>query len=129
MPNYMTRIGEAQVLLEAPASGAFAKSSGESEADPRNAIVNMIKTIRVVAAHLGQEIGPIARATGSVLEVAFAVRADSAGLVMVSESTTVGQLCCTVRIAPPPPARPPGAEAPRPAGPPPGAPPAGQPPR
>ena len=65
MANYMTRLGEAQILLEAPASGAFAKGSGDSDADPRNAIVNMIKTIRVVAAHMGQELGPIARATGS----------------------------------------------------------------
>jgi hypothetical protein len=109
MPNYLTRLGDAQILLEAPASGAFAKSASEVEADPRSALVNMVRTIKVVCGYLGEEIGPVARKSGATMEISFAVRADSYGLVMVSESTHVGQFSCTVRFSPAPPPRPPGA--------------------
>ena len=91
MPNYLTKIGDAQILIEAPASGAFAKSASEVEADPRQAITNMVRTIKVVCGYLGEEIGPVARRSGATMEISFAVRADSYGLVMVSESTTIGQ--------------------------------------
>lgn len=106
MPNYLAKIGDAQILIEAPASGAFAKSASEVEADPRQAITNIVRTIKVVCGYLGEEIGPVARRSGATMEISFAVRADSYGLVMVSESTTIGQFACTVRFAPPPPPRP-----------------------
>ncbi len=102
MASYLTRIGDKQILLEAPASGAFAKSASEVDADPRTAMENMIKTIKTMANVMGKELGPTVRATGGSLEIAFAVRADGSGLVMVSESADVGQIRCNLRWVPPP---------------------------
>jgi hypothetical protein len=120
MGNYLTKIGDATVLLEAPASSAFAKGGNDVETDPRAAILNMVRTIKTVSAYMGSELMPVVRATGAAMEVSFNVRADMYGLVMISESTGVGQFQCTVRFNPPPPMPPP----PRPpmgaGGPPPG---------
>lgn len=118
MANYLTRIGDAQVLLEAPASGAFAKGSTDVEADPRTAIVNIVKTVKTVSAFMGTELMPVVRQTGAAMEVVFSVRADGYGLVMVSESISSGQFQVTVRFAPPPP-RPPPPPGSMPPGPPP----------
>ncbi len=138
MGSYLTRIGDTEILLEAPASSAFAKSSANNDADPRQAINNMVKAIKAIAAYMGPELMPVVRATGMAAEVSFNVRADMYGLVMISESTGVGQFAATLRFqappgaaqptAPPPgPPRPPGPpQAPPQAGPPPGA---GAPPR
>ena len=132
MGSYLTRIGDTEILLEAPASSAFAKSSANNDADPRQAINNMVKAIKAIAAYMGPELMPVVRATGMAAEVSFNVRADMYGLVMISESTGVGQFAATLRFQAPPgaaqptappqgPPRPPGPpQAPPQAGPPPG---------
>ncbi|MFM2161126.1 MAG: hypothetical protein RLZZ383_638 [Pseudomonadota bacterium] len=131
MGSYLTRIGDTEILLEAPASSAFAKSSANTDADPRQAINNMVKAIKAIAAYMGPELMPVVRATGMAAEVSFNVRADMYGLVMISESTGVGQFAATLRFqappgaaapsaAPPAPPRPPQAPPGAPPGPPPG---------
>lgn len=131
MGSYLTRIGDTEILLEAPASSAFAKSSANNDADPRQAINNMVKAIKAIAAYMGPELMPVVRATGMAAEVSFNVRADMYGLVMISESTGVGQFAATLRFQAPPGAAQPTAPPqgpPRPPGPPHAPPQAGAPP-
>jgi hypothetical protein len=114
MASYITYLGEKQILIEAPVSGGLAKSESEVKPDPARAISNIIDTIKAVAEHVGQEMGPVLRKTGAAFELNFAVRSDSFGLVMISESAQVGQFQVTVKWPPMRPAAPPPA-APRPA--------------
>jgi hypothetical protein len=123
MGSYLTRIGDAEILLEAPASSAFAKSSNNTEADPRQAINNMVQAIKAIAAYMGTELMPVVKATGMAAEVSFNVRADMYGLVMISESTGVGQFAATLRFQAPAGAGAPPVAPPRPPGPPPSPPP------
>lgn len=112
MANYMTNMGDKQILFEAPASGAFSKSDLEVQPDPLRALENIIGLIRDVAEHAGKEIGPALARTGSAMELRYAVRADAFGLVMLSESPTTGQFQVTLKLVPPrprPPKRPPSA--------------------
>lgn len=124
MASYLTRLGDKEILLEAPASDAFAKSDSEVKADPQKALVNCLDTIRTLATAMGQQLGPMMQRSGASFEMSFAVRADGSGLVMVSEDAQTGQFQCTIRFGgrppgPPRPQRPPGAPRPRPPGPPP----------
>lgn len=109
MANFLTYIGDKQILLEAPVAGAFAKSESEVQPDPKRAIENMFSTIRTIVEYAGDQIGPVARKSGAAFELSFAVRSDSFGLVMVSEAAQVGQMQVTVKW---PPARPPAPPAP-----------------
>ncbi len=108
MANYLTFLGDKQFLLEAPASGGLSKSESEVKADPRKAIQNVLETVRTLVQYMGDDIGPAVRASGASFELAFAVRADLSGLVMISEDSKKGQFQCVVRWAPQPPPRPPG---------------------
>jgi hypothetical protein len=117
MGFYVTKLGDAQIVLEAPASGAFAKGASDVEADPRTAMANIIRNIRQVGSALGSELVPIVRNLGMAMDVSFAVRADSYGVVMVSQNTSEGQFLVTVKMIP---GGPPGGGPPRPPGPPPG---------
>lgn len=115
MANYLTFLGDKQILLEAPASGGLSKSESEVKADPRKAIMNVLETVRTLVTYMGEDIGPAVRASGASFEMSFAVRADLAGLVMVSEDAKKGQFQCVVRWmpqAPPRPAGPPGSAPP-----------------
>lgn len=94
MANYITYIGEKQLLLEAPAVGAFTKSDGGVTASPMRAIQNMVATIKDLAEYMGDELTPVLEQTGASFELSFAVRADGNGLVMVSESAEIGQFQC-----------------------------------
>ena len=100
MANYITYIGDQQFLLEAPAEGAFAKSASEVSGDPRTALATIIEQAKLLASSLGKEIGPALRATGAGMDIAFAIRADLSGTVMVSEDTKKGQFVCTLRFPP-----------------------------
>ncbi len=104
MANYLTFMGEQQVLLEAPASGAFAKSDLEVQPDPLKALENMLILIKQVAVHTGRTVGPALAQANGALEMKFAVRADAFGLVMISEASDVGQFQCTLKLLPPRPA-------------------------
>lgn len=99
MASYATKIGETALLIEAPASGAFAKSELEITPDKSKAIVNCIDVIKHVARHMVKEIGPITRG-GLAADIAFAVRADGNGLVMVSQDATEGQFQVTLKFVP-----------------------------
>lgn len=100
MANYMTFLGDQQILLEAPASGAFSKSELEVQPDPLRALENMLTLIRQVAVHVGHEVNPSLAEAGGALELRFAVRADAFGLVMLSEAADVGQFQCTLKFVP-----------------------------
>lgn len=104
MANYLANLGDTQVLLEAPAAGGLAKGSLEVQPDPTKAIENMVDLIKRFAQHSGQAIVPTLRHVGGALEVRFAVRANAAGLVMISESAEIGQFQCTLKFLPPRPA-------------------------
>ncbi len=121
MASYLTRIGDQQILLEAPASSAFAKSDLEVDADPAKAIQAIVETIKLFVAFAGAEIGPVMRRSGAAFELSFGVRADETGMVMISENPGTAQFACKLTFPPAPPAPPA-----RPAGPPrpPGGPPA-----
>lgn len=111
MANYITYLGETQVLLEAPVAGAFAKSDSEIQPDPYKAITNVFETVKLLVEHANKNVGPALRGTGAAFEMSFAVRADSGGLVMISEHANVGQFQCTLKWPPtrpagPPPSRP-----------------------
>lgn len=108
MGFYISRLGDTDIVLEAPATGAFAKGASDVDADPRTAIVNIIRTIRSVGEAMGRELVPMCNSMGAALDVNFGVRADSYGVVMVSQNTSEGQFNVTVRIVPRPPSRPPG---------------------
>lgn len=104
MASYLTRVGDREILIEAPAASAFAKSEVEIEADPRDAIVNCIRTVQLLANEFGRELSRSLAGTGAAMEINFAVRADTSGMVMVSESASSGQFQCTLRIQGRPPA-------------------------
>lgn len=115
MANFVTYIGEKQILLEAPVAGAFAKSESEMAPDPKRAFQNMFDNIRAIVDYAGEQLGPSIRKTGAAFELSFAVRSDSFGLVMVSEAASVGQLQVTIKWPPMRPAAPaPSAPPPRP---------------
>jgi hypothetical protein len=121
MALYITKVGDADIIMEAPAGGGLAKGGDSKlQGSPQTAGASMLATMRALAIELGKQLNPVARGTGSEIEVQFAVRADSGGIVMVSETAEVGQFRVTVRLGR-------GAPPPRPA--PPGAPPPGAPPR
>ncbi len=114
MANFITFIGDKQILLEAPVAGAFAKSESEIQPDPRRALENMFATIRTVVEYAGEQIGPAVRKSGAAFELSFAVRSDSFGLVMLSESASVGQIQVSVKWPAMRPAGPAGDPAARP---------------
>ncbi|MCB9664167.1 MAG: hypothetical protein H6732_08625 [Alphaproteobacteria bacterium] len=105
MASYVTYLGDTAVLLEAPVSGGLSKSESEVQPNPDKAIANVIEMIKLLAQHVGTEIAPALRRTGAAFEMNFAVRADSQGLVMISEHANVGQFQCALKF---PPMRPPG---------------------
>lgn len=112
LANYMTNMGDKQILFEAPASGAFSKSDLEVTPDPLRALENIIGMIRDVSMYTGQQIAPALARTGAAMELRFAVRADAFGLVMLSESPDMGQFQVTLKLVPQrprPPASPPPA--------------------
>jgi hypothetical protein len=120
MAQYITKLGDTEIFMEAAAAGGLSKGSSKAnEGNPLKAASNMIKTAVQVSAALSRELAPMARGTGAGVEVTFAVRANSTGLVMVSENSSVGQFKVTVKIGGgrPRPARPPGTQ-PRPKRPP-----------
>lgn len=124
MANFVSYIGETQVVVEAPAKSAFEKSESEVEADPRKALQVMIGVVRELASALGKEIAPVAQKANADIELKFGVRSDTSGMVMISQDSGEGQFNVAMKWAAPPP-RPPA----RPAAPPRGAPPRGAPPR
>lgn len=107
MGFYATKIGDAEILLEAMASGAFAKSDLDIKPDPKAAVVNAVGIVKTVAGYMAQEVAPILRSTGALLEVNFSVRADGNGMVMICEDASQGQFQCSLKFAPPRPAPPP----------------------
>lgn len=127
MANFVSYLGETQVVVEAPAKSAFEKSESEVEADPRKALENCVLTVKKLALAFTKEIAPVSKQMGGDIEIRFCIRTDTGGMVMVSQDATEGQFQVAMKwSAPPPtPARPP---APR-GGPPRGAPPRGGPPR
>lgn len=111
MANYITYLGDTAILLEAPVSGGLSKSESEVQPNPDKAIANVIEMIKLLVGHVGAEVAPALRRTGAAFDLSFSVRADSQGLVMISEHANVGQFQCTVKFPPmrppgPPPARP-----------------------
>jgi hypothetical protein len=102
---YITQLDEqTKLVLEAEASGAFAKSDLEVRPDPEKALVNAIDTARTLTRWLAHELGPTMREVGAEAQIAFSLKADSQGMVMIGMRPGDGQFQCTLtfaRAAPP----------------------------
>jgi hypothetical protein len=124
MAVYISKLGDAEIVLEAPAGGGLSKGGDSKlQGNPLMAASKAVATVKAIAIEMAKELMPVARGMGTEIDVQFAVRADSAGLVMVSELVDQGQFRVTLRCAGARPPRPPGADGPpRPPRPPGGAP-------
>ena len=100
MASYTTKIGDTEVLLEAPVASALTKSASEERPDPSKAIQNVFDTIEKLVAYTSAQLGPTLAKTGAAFELSFAVRADTSGLTMISEGANIGQFQCTLKFPP-----------------------------
>ncbi len=92
---YMTDLDdETQLVMEAEAGGAFNKNDLEVRPNPQKAFKNAVETAKTLAGHLATELRPTLNATGADAEITFAIKCDSAGMVLISQRTSEGQFLC-----------------------------------
>jgi hypothetical protein len=89
---------ETRVLLEGIASGALAKGgSGGMEFIPDTALDNSIALIKKVAQKIADEVAPSIDGSYCAIDIAFSIRADGNGTVMIGQDPSVGQFHVTIR--------------------------------
>lgn len=92
------------ILVDAEASGAFAKNEleGDSQMTPANAVRNSLHVAAVMARALSAKLADDFDPRMEV-QVEFGVKADGSGNVMIGTNPEGAQFRVTLRWAPPPP--------------------------
>jgi hypothetical protein len=88
---------DTRVLLEGQASGALAKGGGGMDFIPDHALDNSIALIKRVAQKIATEVAPAIDGSYCAIDVAFSIRADGNGTVMIAQDPNLGQFHVTIR--------------------------------
>ena len=100
MATFMTELddaGEVLFLMEAETTGAFAKSELDIRPNPLQCYKQAVGAIGLMAERMADSVGKAVSGTGVDAEVTFAIKIDSAGMVMISQNHNC-QLLCTLRF-------------------------------
>jgi len=88
------------LLLEAETSGAFAKGELEERPVPEKATENAVRSAQLLAMYVADKLKPVLVDRGMAAEIAFGIRCDGNGSVMVAQDPARGQLACKLIIRP-----------------------------
>ena len=98
---YVTDLDDTtQVVIEAETSSAFAKSDLEVRPNPQHALVNAMNTASDFAKRLVLEFREAVDAAGGEAELAFSMKCDHTGLVMIAMNPEEGQLRVSLKMRP-----------------------------
>ena len=96
---YQTKLDEnTWVQVESEASGAFTKSDLDVRPDPETAVLKAVEQMEMVARFLAQKMTPAVREYGMDAEIAWSMRIDGNGSVMIGQDVARGQLRCTLTM-------------------------------
>lgn len=89
---YITQLDDqTQIVIEAETSSAFAKSDLEVRPNPTMALENAIRTAGQIARRFATEMRPALAGLNADAHVAYSIKCDHNGLVMLASNPDEGQ--------------------------------------
>jgi hypothetical protein len=97
-PTYLD--DDTMLLMEAEASGAFAKGEMEVRPVPEKATENAVQSAQLLAMYVTDKLKPVLIDRGVSAEVSFGIRCDGNGAVMIAQDLGKAQFTCKLTIRP-----------------------------